>query len=403
MISRRTFAASTLALAGAAACGPLRSLAQQFGPKRGTLVLNAPTRLPFVLSGNHVYIRASVGGAPYAFIFDTGGAAIVTTAVAKAMGFAVVGQAQVGGAGSATQTADLVRVPGARIGDATYTGGTFLAIDPPRGVASPIPGLTFGGIFGRELFLQLVTTIDYAAATLTFTPPALFRPDPSAAVLPMRLRNGALPNVTASVDGASGAFDVDAGSAAGITLTAPFARAAGLPRAGAPTIDVILGYGAGGPVEATALRAESFTVGAITFPDPMVAIARPTGVFAEADLAGNIGGEVLRRFTVTLDAPGGKLYLVPNARLRDPLAFNRAGVFARADAAGDTVVLVVPNGPGAEAGVRAGDVLVAVDGAPKTHDQIGAAWLRPAGTRVAVTLRRGGRTVDATIVLRDLI
>jgi len=403
MISRRTFVASTLTLAGAAACGPLRSLAQQFGPKPGTLVLTAPTRLPFVLSGNHIYIRASVGGAPYAFIFDTGGAAIVTTAVAKAMAFATVGQAQVGGAGSGSQTADLVRVPDARIGDAAYTGGTFLAIDPPPGVASPIPGLTFGGIFGRELFTRLITTIDYAAATLTFTPPALFRPDPGAAVLPLRLRNGVLPNVTASVDGVSGAFDVDAGSAAGITVTEPFAKTAGIRRSGAPAIEVILGYGAGGPVEATALRAERFTFGATTFPDPIVAIARATGVFGEADLAGNIGGEVLRRFTVTLDAPGGKLYLTPNARVREPLAFNRSGIYARAGSAGDTVVLVVPKSPGAEAGVRAGDVLVAIDGAPKTHDRFNAAWLEPVGTRVRVTVRRGGTTVVATVVLRDLL
>lgn len=403
MSSRRAFIGGGLAVAGLGACGPIRTLALYAGMGGGTLDLKAATTLPFVLSGNHIYIRASVGGRTFAFIFDTGGAAIVTPEVQGAMKFAVLGHVQVGGVGSGSESSALVNVPLARVGDATYRDGAFIVLPMPPGIASPIPGLTLGGIVGREFFTKLVTTIDYQASTLTFTPPALFRPDPQVPSIPMSLKNGYAPSVAASVNGTVGTFDIDAGSGAGITLTAPFAKMAGVERDATRSFEAILGYGAGGALEGTVLRAKSFVLGASTIVDPVVAIARASGgAFANPDLGGNIGGDVLRRFTVTLDVANGKLYLAPNAHLHDRLIANRAGIFSKPTVE-ETVVRLVPKGPGEEAGVRVGDVLAEVDGERPSHDRCTKAWLQPVGTKVALTLLRDGKRVDATVVLRDLV
>ena len=62
---------------------------------------------------------------------------------------------------------------------------------------------------------------------------------------------------------------------------------------------------------------------------------------------------------------------------------------------------------GAAAGIAVGDVIIAIDGKPAVADHLADArrMLRdlPAGTTVALSLRRGGQTHAVTLILRDQI
>src|SRR6185369_16455156 len=79
-----------------------------------------------------------------------------------------------------------------------------------------------------------------------------------------------------------------------------------------------------------------------------------------------IGGEILHRFAITLDLPHRRLVLRPNRYLGEAWVFDMSGLdLAWNDDRTAFVVRSVAAGtPGAEAGLRSGDVVTAVDGAP---------------------------------------
>jgi hypothetical protein len=406
MISRRSFGVTALAF-GATACAPLGRVAQHFGMSAGTIALRGSTTVPFTLSGNRIYIAGKLGNSTYAFIFDTGGAAILTPDVQRERRFPVLGATVVKGVGDSEVRADIVQVPQASVGSATYSDGAFVVLSPAHLTSSPIAGLVFGGILGREFFMKLITTIDYEKQTLTFYEPSSFQPDAGALVLPLTMRNGVFPNVEASVDGHPGNFDLDAGSSRALTLTQVFSQSIGAEK-NQHSIDVVVGRGTGGMQLGTASRVENLTLGSLDLRSPIAMVANSTGgVFAEGGFSGNIGSEVLQRFTLTLDVPNAKLYLVPNSKFGKPFTFNRSGIFSdRAADNAEDIVLVVSASPAAKAGIRVGDRILSIDGVDVSswsHERVDDVWHRDSGTLVMLRIKRDGQILTDGILLRDLL
>jgi hypothetical protein len=363
--------------------------------------------VPFKLSGNHIFVKAMVDGKDFAFVFDTAGAATLTPRARDSLRLSTIAQAQIVGAGNAPATLDIVRAKVASIGDARLEDGMFLVLSNDLGLVSPYPNVPLGGILGREFFASLVLTIDYANATLTLTNPSVFQAAPAAQALPMAMRQGVFPNVEASVDGATASFDIDAGSANGVMLTKAFADAHGIRGKMAKTVAVDAGHGVGGALGGVAGRVKTFSLGDASFDNPIAVVTDAKGgAFATPGLGGNIGYDILRRFTVTIDAPGRMLYLTRNAAFGEPFAFTRSGLFLNRDGGKIVVTLVSEGSPAQRAGVRPGDVLVKLDGKPVaslTADQLHAVSLQPAGTVVDAVLERDGRSVKVALTLRDLL
>lgn len=131
-----------------------------------------------------------------------------------------------------------------------------------------------------------------------------------------------------------------------------------------------------------------------------------SGIYADPTFAGSLGGDVLRRFTLTIDVPNSVLYLRPNVTFQAPFVFNRAGLFTYRSDAGEVVALVVADGPAARQGVRAGDLVEMIDGRSVlhvSHDELISYLRGPAGTKLALKLMRGAKVFAITIALRDLI
>ncbi len=295
----------------------------------------------------------------------------------------------------------------ASLGDARLEKGYFLVLPAVIDLGSPFGGLPFGGILGREFFAQLIVTIDYAHKTLTLTNPQVFRAEPNATALPMILRGGVFPNVRAAVDGVEGSFDIDAGSPQALMLSERFANANGLVAKMPRTVEATPGRGAGGLMTGVAGRLDTLTLGSAVLADPVAYVIRATGgVFSAPDLDGNIGTDVLRRFTVTIDVPDKTLYLAKNDAFGAPFTFTRVGI-ATSHMAGATIVAsVIPGSPAQQAGIERGDTLVAIAGRPVatlSGDQIKDYWTMPAGTTLHVAVSRAGKPLEFDLTLRDLL
>jgi len=137
---------------------------------------------------------------------------------------------------------------------------------------------------------------------------------------------------------------------------------------------------------------------------PAAALSTQTkGVLADPDLAGNVGYGILRQFDITFDYANAVMYFEKNANFGQPDAHDRAGMWIERAANGFTIVDVVAGGPAARAGLKAGEVVVAVNGKRYTALPLArarAALMGAPGTRIALTLASGAQRV---VTLRELI
>jgi S1-C subfamily serine protease len=132
------------------------------------------------------------------------------------------------------------------------------------------------------------------------------------------------------------------------------------------------------------------------------------GSFSDPNFEGNVGGGLLKRFTVTFDYANQVMYLKPIVPPpADAGRFDRSGMWINAGKAGYDVTDVSPGGPAAEAGIAVGDIITAIDGGPVVMEGLSDARIalraRPAGTKVEIAVTRGAEKKVMTLVLRDQI
>jgi hypothetical protein len=124
---------------------------------------------------------------------------------------------------------------------------------------------------------------------------------------------------------------------------------------------------------------------------------------------GLLGNMILNRFQVIIDYHDDKLYLKPTRHYREAFEYDRSGVnvIATGEDLKTLIVLsVVQGSPGQEADIRKGDEVVQVGrrrGAFLSLGSIQRTFLKKSGTQVHLTIRREGRKIKKTIVLRDLL
>jgi C-terminal processing protease CtpA/Prc len=124
-------------------------------------------------------------------------------------------------------------------------------------------------------------------------------------------------------------------------------------------------------------------------------------------LAANVGGNVWRRFTLTLDYDRQVMTLAPNADFTAPDDYEHAGLFL-VDRNGRHVVLDSrPGTPAAEAGVAKGDVIESIDGAPASSlslQAVRARFLGAAGEKHTLgLLGKDGARRTVVLTLRPFV
>ncbi|HEY9027411.1 MAG TPA: PDZ domain-containing protein [Burkholderiaceae bacterium] len=358
--------------------------------------------LPFDRVDNHVYLDARIGDARLRLMLDTGGMNVLTPAAAARAGLRVVGRLEARGPGERSMDVGLARAERLVIGEAlALDDQLFRVLELPD--FDEVEGTAFDGIVGVEVFKRLVVDIDYEAAVVRFVRPARFETPPGATTLPLAF-HAHVPAVRAEIDGIAGQFWLDTGNRNALTLWSPFVEAHGLAQrlgAGAPTT---IGWGVGGPSTGRVGRAGRLLIGELAIEGPVVTMPEArSGPTAAQDVAGNIGGELLRRFAVAFDYTRKLVHLRPNARFGEPFVADRSGLWINRRGQGFVVASVQEGSAAHAAGLRAGDAIVALD------DRAAADWtlaqarerLRDprAGDRVRVRAMREGAAWDAELVL----
>ena len=363
-------------------------------------------RLPIELLGNHVFVAVEIGGHALRFLLDTGGVNLLATAAAERIGVASVGALEARGPGEKSVGSGFARVERLVIGGAVELQRQLLRVLELPGF-DDVEGVQVDGVLGVELFKRLAVQIDYAARSLLLADPATFVAPPEAISLNISFF-GHFPGIAAELDGIEGQFWLDTGNRGGLVLLAPFVEQHGLAGRYATSPLTTIGWGIGGRAPGRLARGGFLRLGNAVLHGPVLRLpAESHGALATRHVAGNIGGEILRRFVVAFDYARRVVHLVENDSAGRPFDADRSGLWINRDAQGAIVGAVMAGGPAAQAGLAVDDVIVAVDGEPATGIGLDALRRRlaesPAGTCVRFDVRRGDAAIQAAAVLRDLV
>lgn len=364
------------------------------------------TTVPFELLNNHIYVQVKLDDRPpVRLLCDTGGANIVTPEVAAALGLKSEGALQARGVGEKSQDVGLTKVKTVQIGDAVISDQVFGVFD--LNALASAEGVPQSGLVGYEIFKRFVTRIDYQKSLLTLTIPSSFQYKGDGVVVPFKF-NGHTPQVEGEIDGIKGLFDIDTGSRSALSILKPFWEKHGLEARFGARLEAVTGWGVGGPARARLARAGVLRLGGVAIERPVTELStQAKGSFTDPYVAGNVGGEILKRFNVTFDYGRQQIIFERIPGQTAAYVFDRSGLWLNRADSGFEVIDVVPGGPGAAAGIKVGDRILAIDGRdpetlplPEARKEFRT---RPAGTTMKLTVRTGGETRKVDLTLKDLV
>jgi hypothetical protein len=364
------------------------------------------TTIPFDLLNNHIYVEARVNGTETGrFLVDTGGVNLLTEAAAARFGVGSDGAFQGRGVGEETVDVGFAHLTSFTFGEVTMREPTFFVI--PLAEVLEAEGVEFDGLIGFEVFKRFVVEIDYAGRKLTLTLPGAYESSGNGTRIPFEF-DDRMPVVKGAIASVSTTFAIDTGSRSTLNLFAPFVAANDLEPSLDPRFEALTGWGVGGGVRSKVAPPTTLTLGGLEIPGVIVSIGmQKKGAFADKYSGGNIGGGVLKRFTVTFDYANKVMILEPNADFATPEAYDRSGMWIQRRGDALEVLDVVPNGAADDAGIEVGDKIAELDGVPASEfelPQIRAQFRSHLpGTQFNLSIDSDGNRKTTRLVLKDLL
>jgi hypothetical protein len=375
-----------------------------------TLRAAAPVVVDAQLVGNRVHLPVSVNGnAPVPFILDTGaGTSSLDADYASTLGILGEGGGKAMGAAGSVQI-KVAKDVALRIGEIDHRANRAPLL--PLGPVSLRAGRPVSGVLGHDLLARFITEFDYAAPTVTFHDPATFQPPNGAVAVPFEFEHGlAIIRVPITFDDGrtlQAKLMVDSGAAAPLVLKKHFIEKNRIDTSRG--ISASIGLGVGGATKERIGRVARLDVAGVAFANPVTMFSESTaGALADRSSDGILGAEILRRFRFITDYPHKRLWFVPTDAVKGPFHFDGSGVQLTARDATFTAVdvfHVLPDSAGAEAGVKAGDELRAIDGRAVTASQLQEIreLLKEPGKTYRFTISRGGEEKEITLTTRAVI
>ena len=224
------------------------------------------------------------------------------------------------------------------------------------------------GVLGKDFFDRVVVEVDYARQTVQLYDPGVFTYSGTGKSFPLSFAGDTpLLRAKAEISGrktVDSDFVLDTALDSAIVFYRAFTdseriSAAHFKTAPAyyPEIDdgakILLG------------RLKGFQIGPYAIDAPVAAFSQSvSGATANGKIAGALGADFLRRFTVIFDFPHQRVILEPNLQFNHSVDEDMSGLSVIAQGANlktFKVVRVQPGSPAADAGMQPGDVIAAID------------------------------------------
>lgn len=313
-------------------------------------------------------------------------------------------------------------------------------------------GIPVHGIIGYDVFKDFIVEVNYSRQYLKLHNPKYYSYEA------LNRKSETLPltfvGKKAFIDGSVTTEDdlevpvkllVDTGSSDALWLFHDVEKGLKVPQ---KNYEDFLGEGLNGSIFGKRTKLKGMRIGSFRFNEAKVAFPYKTSFRAIKDLGnrnGSVGGEVLKRFNIVFDYRNNKISLVKNSKFKDPFQYNLAGIELQHNGLryisesivdsrnvvksgqnksgfGNVQILfqdrtrlslvpeIVVSGiragsPAAQAGLKEGDVILAVNG-KRIHDyklqEILQMLNEREGKRVKVLIERYDRDILYSFVLKNL-
>jgi hypothetical protein len=346
----------------------------------------------------YTQVSVVVAGQPEIFLLDSGASNnVIDRGLVAQRGWARAGRQKL--TGGLFQEIGWARVPALQVGDQAVGEQNWLELDLQGSTfAQAFPNVK--GILGYDFLSDYTVQFDYPQARLRLLAQG-FQPHGEDQAVEAR-RDGTGLEVAVEVEGQKGFFTVDTGSGGGILVHHLPGQQEWVPPACRDLYDP-QGAQFGSGKAGTWPGRGSFKLGPFVWnPAPLEVVDEKTAEGASLSSDGNIGVAYWQHFRMTMDLPGGRLWLAQVTPFRSP---RRAtfGLPLKPEDGSWKVAPLPSGGPAAQAGVLPGDVVTAVNGVPP-QGMPTAAFL--AGARVDEVLHlsviRGGQVKTFALKARAI-
>lgn len=268
------------------------------------------------------------------------------------------------------------------------------------------------GILGKDFFDRVVIEVDYVRQTVQLYDPSVFTYSGQGKSFPISFA-GETPLLRAKAEIAGhktvdADFVPDTALDSGIVFYRAFTDSERISAAhfktvsaSYPEIDdgakILLG------------RLKGFQIGPYAVESPVAVFSQSnSSATASKKIAGAIGSDFLRRFTVIFDFPHQRIILEPNLQFNHSVEEDMSGLSLIAKGANlktFEIVQVQPGTPAADAGIRQGDVIVAVDDEAAADLTLAAIrdLFRQVGHEYKLLIDRKGQSLTVSTKMHRLI
>lgn len=374
-------------------------------------------RIPFEMVGTYVVLKVKINdNPPLNLLLDSGiGTTLITELTAEdSIVFDRTYKTVLKGLGTGTDMQAWVSDSNMlQIGKYKLKNQTVMIMEADVFNLSKHTGTKMNGILGADFFDNQIVRVDYTRKCIylydpnSFAPPKGFVPIPITLeahkmfmVVPIQDANGRIRTVRMLLD-------------TGAELTAWF-RSYGNDPVPVPSRKIrgYIGRGLSGDIEGSLGKLSKIWIGNFPLTDPIVAFPDSvsiSGTSINAQREGTVGSQLLSRFNLIFDQSGKKLYVKPNYLYKLPFPYNMAGIEVVQD--NETfqlpeVLNVWDKSPGQEAGVKAGDFILEINGISgfKTNiNEIKNIFETRSKSTVQMILLRDGRTIRVKLKLKNLL